>query len=66
MTIAESAIAEIKRRMHVSLCHIKPKIQTEYMIAEQTESEDFRRRYRETKADIDKLALIRRQTGRDL
>ncbi len=64
MTIAESAIAEIKRRMDVSKPKPKPIVKTDYMIAEQTEDEDFKRRYREAMKVYPELAAVKKD--RDL
>ena len=61
MTIAQTAIAEIKRRMQLTAP--KPKIKTEYMIAEQTEDADFRQKWKEVKDDIEKLARLKRSNN---
>lgn len=49
--LAQSAIAEIKRRMHVSAekAKPKPKIQTVYQAIEAAEDEDFRKNWKDVK-----------------
>ena len=57
MTIAESAIAEIKRRMDVSKPRPKPKVKTGYMIAEQTEDDIFRDNWKAAKIYFEQLGV---------
>ena len=61
MTIAESAIAEIKRRMDVSKPKPKPIVKTDYMIAEQTEDEAFQKRWKAVKIYFEELAVKKRK-----
>lgn len=63
MTIAQTAIDEIKRRMQLTAPKPKPRVNTVHEALEAAEDEDFRRRYQEAMKIYPELAAAKKDSG---